>query len=311
MTENSEQDLRQILGKFLTGVTVVTTLDKNKVPVGFTANSFTSVSLDPPLVLVCVAQSAGLSAVFRRANAFAINILAAGQDAISNGFAHKDADRYSGVAWSAKTTGSPVLDDCAAWLDCKMHEIILAGDHVMLIGRIVDAEKTTRHPLGYYQGQYCAVDLPEETLSRLEHRESVHASTGILVDNNNQLLLVKQSDGRYDVPRAQPSEDHETGINSAMRNLGIDVREKVLFTVVEGRHQQRLSIYYRCRTAERATPENAEYFDLDALPLDNLSRPYLAEVLQRYTNEKQAGKFGIFVGVEHQGNLEDIAEREI
>lgn len=313
MNESIQQDLRQILSKFLTGVTVITTLDQHEVPVGFTANSFTSVSLEPPLVLVCLAQSAGLASVFRRTNSFAINILSTEQEAISNGFARKDADRFAKVDWKSKATGSPIIGGCAAWLDCEMYEKIIAGDHIVLIGRILDAEKTARHPLGYYQGRYCAIDLPEETLSLIEHRESVHSTTGILVDYRDQLLLIKQDDGRYDVPRAEPGgEGEESRINAAMTKLGIEVHNKVLFSVVEGRHHQRISIYYRCNVEPgEPLPPGAKYFAADTLPFNNLSRPDLGTILKRYLEEKNAGQFGIYVGDEHQGHIEQIAERKI
>lgn len=313
MNQAKQADLRQILGKFLTGVTVVTTLDQHKVPVGFTANSFTSVSLDPPLILVCVSQTAGLASVFRRANSFAINILSTGQEATSNRFARRDEDRFANIDWQAKTTGSPVINDCAAWLDCEMYEKILAGDHIILIGRIVDAEKTAHHPLGYYQGRYCAIDLPEETWSQIEQRQSVHSTTGVLVNSNNQLLLLRQADGRYDVPRAEPGSDGEdSGINAALDRLGVEVNNKVLFSVVEGRHHQRLSIYYRCTVEPQGTlPDGAAYFPENELPFEQLSRPDLKSVLQRYLEEKRAGQFGIYVGDEHQGHIEQIAERKI
>lgn len=313
MNHSTEQDLRKILGKFLTGVTVVTTLDQNQIPVGFTANSFTSVSLEPPLVLVCLAQSAGLASVFRRASSFAINILSTEQESTSNSFARKDADRFAKVNWQKKATGSPVIEGCAAWLDCEMYEKIMAGDHIILIGRIQDAEKTARHPLGYYQGRYCAIDLPEETLSLIEHRESVHSTTGIIVDYDDRLLLIEQENGQYDVPRVEPGrEGEESRINAAMTKLGIEVHNKVLFSIVEGRHHQRISIYYRCNVEPaEPLPPRAKYFRPDALPFDKLSRPDLGSVLKRYLEEKNAGQFGIYVGDEHQGHIEKIAERKI
>jgi uncharacterized protein (DUF3820 family) len=194
-----------------------------------------------------------------------------------------------------------------------MYEKIIAGDHIVLIGRILDAEKTARHPLGYYQGRYCAIDLPEETLSLIEHRESVHSTTGILVDYRDQLLLIKQDDGRYDVPRAEPGgEGEESRINAAMTKLGIEVHNKVLFSVVEGRHHQRISIYYRCNVEPgEPLPPEAKYFAADTLPFNNLSRPDLGTILKRYLEEKNAGQFGIYVGDEHQGHIEQIAERKI
>jgi flavin reductase (DIM6/NTAB) family NADH-FMN oxidoreductase RutF len=313
MNQSTKQDLRQILGKFLTGVTVVTTIDQHDVPVGFTANSFTSVSLEPPLVLVCLAQSAGLASVFRRASSFAINILSVEQEVISNSFARKDADRFAQVNWQSKVTGSPIIEGCAAWLDCEMYEKIIAGDHIILIGKIQGAEKTTRHPLGYYQGRYCAIDLPEETLSLLEHRKSVHSTTGILIDYQDQILLVRQDDGSYDVPRAEPgSESENSRIDAAMAKLGFEVHNKTLFSVVEGRHHQRISIYYRCNvTPSGPLSTTAKFFKPENIPFGKLSRPDVANILRRYLEEKNTGQFGIYVGDEHQGHIEQIAERKI
>jgi flavin reductase (DIM6/NTAB) family NADH-FMN oxidoreductase RutF len=312
MNKETQQDLRQILGKFLTGVTVVTTLDQHDIPVGFTANSFTSVSLDPPLVSVCLAQSAGLASVFRQAKSFAINILSSEQETVSNSFASKNEDRFAHIHWTEKSTGSPIIEGSAAWIDCKMNEQLPAGDHMILIGQIVNAEKTARHPLGYYQGQYCGIDLPDEALSIIEQRKSIHSTTGILADHDIRLLLVKQADGYYDVPRARASGNGaDVGIDSAMAKLGLEVKEKVLFSVVEGRYHQRLSIYYRCTVVSSGPlPQGVEYFPLDELPLTRLSFPYLAGVLKRYAKEKETGQFAIYVGDEHQGFLENAAKHE-
>ena len=183
---------------------------------------------------------------------------------------------------------------------------------MILIGQIVDAGKTGRHPLGYYQGQYCEIDLPDEALSLLDQRESIHSTTGILVDHDNQLLLIKSSDGYYDVPRAQASgSGADSGIESAMTKLGVEIAEKVLFSVVEGRYHQRLSIYYRCTVVSGGSlPQGVEYFPLDELPLSKLSFPYLAGVLKRYAKEKETGQFAIYVGDEHQGFLENTAKQE-
>lgn len=185
MNKASQQDIRQILGKFLTGVTVVTTLDENDTPVGFTANSFTSVSLDPPLILVCLARSAGLALVFGQANSFAINILSKKQEAISNDFASKKENRFSDTKWVKKSTGSPIIEHCAAWLDCKMHDKIIAGDHIILIGEIVEGEKSDSSPLGYYQGRYCQIDRPEKALNRDSQNEIQPATPGLLFDEDD------------------------------------------------------------------------------------------------------------------------------
>jgi flavin reductase (DIM6/NTAB) family NADH-FMN oxidoreductase RutF len=151
-------ELRRALGCFVTGVTVVTTIDTEGEPRGFTANSFTSVSLDPPLVLACVAKRARSCDIFRNTRAFAINILQEDQKDVSATFASSRADKFDGLPWTAANTGSPVLQNCAAWLDCDMHDQVEAGDHVILIGRVVEFAHSPRTPLGYYSGSYVGFD---------------------------------------------------------------------------------------------------------------------------------------------------------
>ncbi|MFN3615032.1 MAG: flavin reductase family protein, partial [Rubrimonas sp.] len=116
--------LRRALGAFATGVTIVTGRDANRAPVGFTANSFTSVSLDPPLVLACIGAGAASYAAFRGADAFAVNILTAGQRDLAMRFATRGADKFAGGAWETRATGAPVLADSAAWFDCAAHQTL-------------------------------------------------------------------------------------------------------------------------------------------------------------------------------------------
>jgi flavin reductase (DIM6/NTAB) family NADH-FMN oxidoreductase RutF len=148
------KEFRRALGCFVTGVTVVTTVDPEAGPKGFTANSFTSVSLDPPLVLVCVAKSSGSHDAFLHSRAFAINILQKAQRDISTSFASKGSDKFSRIRFTTGATGSPILPESAAWIDCETHDRIDAGDHTILIGRAIDFTHTSRLPLGYHGGNY-------------------------------------------------------------------------------------------------------------------------------------------------------------
>lgn len=104
----------------MTGVTVVTTHDPDGNPIGFTANSFTSVSLDPPLVLVCIANSSSNYAAFEQAEGFAVNVLAEDQKGVSNTFARPVEDRFAAVSWQQGPQGSPVFEGVSAWFDCSM-----------------------------------------------------------------------------------------------------------------------------------------------------------------------------------------------
>ena len=147
--------LRDGLGCFATGITIVTTTDAAGRPVGLTANSFTSVSLDPPLLLVCIANTATSAPILRDATHFGVNVLQIGQQPASNRFAGKDVDRFSATAWSPGETGVPLLDGSLGSFECTRHAVHEAGDHFILIGAVVRAQfEPRRDPLLYFRGKY-------------------------------------------------------------------------------------------------------------------------------------------------------------
>ena len=151
--------LRRVLGSFVTGVTVVTTRDADGAPHGFTANSFTSVSLDPPLVLVCVGHAVEDLEVYRECRRFAVNILADSQQFISETFATEHPERFAGIRWRKGPCGSPILEGCVASLECTSWQRIEAGDHMILIGRVVACEDSGGRPLVFCRGSYLGLPL--------------------------------------------------------------------------------------------------------------------------------------------------------
>lgn len=147
--------LRDAMGCFATGITVVTSRGPDGTPIGLTANSFTSVSLDPPLLLVCIANTAGTAPLLRDAEHFAVNVLQTGQQPASNRFAGKGEDRFAATAWSAGETGMPLLDGSLGSFECKRHAVHDGGDHFILIGEVVRAQfEPRRDPLLYFRGKY-------------------------------------------------------------------------------------------------------------------------------------------------------------
>lgn len=147
--------LRDALGCFATGITIVTALDAGGEPFGLTANSFTSVSLDPPLLLVCVAHTSSSAEKLRAAGHFAVNVLQAEQIELSRRFAQKIEDRFSATPWTAGEHGLPVLDHALCSFECSRHEVVEAGDHFLLIGEVERARfEPQRDPLLYFRGQY-------------------------------------------------------------------------------------------------------------------------------------------------------------
>lgn len=146
--------LRAAFGNFVTGVTVVTALDGSRRPRGFTANSFTSVSLDPPLLLVCIAHSASVCAVFAAAEGFSVNVLSEEQRALGEGFARRAVDRFAGVDWVPGHTGAPRLTRSLVHLDCSVHRRVDAGDHMILIGRVRGHAVRAGRPLVFARGSF-------------------------------------------------------------------------------------------------------------------------------------------------------------
>lgn len=157
--EVDESVYRQVLGHFATGIAVITAVDQGE-PVGMAANSFTSVSLDPPLVLFCAGTSSTTWPRIRAAGAYAVNVLAADQEHVSRAFAGKDGDRFDGVAWRVGTTGSPILGGALAFLDCTIETEHDAGDHVIVVGRVVGlGVERDGPPLLFFRGGYADLSL--------------------------------------------------------------------------------------------------------------------------------------------------------
>ncbi|MDH4117108.1 MAG: flavin reductase family protein [Acidimicrobiia bacterium] len=156
--EFDARDFRTAAGQFMTGVTVVTTLDADGAPAGLTANSFTTVSLHPPMVLFCLGvDSANLDA-FEAGNGFVVHVLAAEQQDLSQQFASKGIDRFDGVDWSPGRDGRPVLSGALATFDCDLAHTYDGGDHRIYVGRVMalSTGDTEAHALGYFRGRYVA-----------------------------------------------------------------------------------------------------------------------------------------------------------
>ena len=149
------RDFRRALGQFPTGVTIVTTLDAAGSPIGVTASSFNSVSLDPPLVLWSVDKAAFSAETFRTARHFAVNVLAEDQVALSNRFASRGEDKFKDVAWTAGLGGCPVFDGVAARFECRTWAAYEGGDHWILVGEVLSyAYETAQAPLVFAKGGY-------------------------------------------------------------------------------------------------------------------------------------------------------------
>jgi len=149
---------RQLLGRFATGVTVLTTRNQSGQPVGMTASSLASVSLNPPLVSVCVDVSADMHQALSASGVFVINILAADQEELSRRFADLSAEeRFTGIGWRETPGGLILLRGALAHLECERYADFPLGDHTLFVGRVTGGEVGEGEPLIYYRGGYAAL----------------------------------------------------------------------------------------------------------------------------------------------------------
>ena len=147
---------RRVLGHFPTGVVIVTAISGGR-PAGLSVGSFTSVSLDPPLVAVLPARTSTSWPLIATAGSFCINILASSQEALCRQFAVSGADKFAGVSWREAPSGAPILDGTMAWIDCDLEQSVEAGDHFIVLGRVRALELAAAGPplpLLFFQGGY-------------------------------------------------------------------------------------------------------------------------------------------------------------
>ena len=154
------RQFRDVLGLFCTGVTVVTSLSDDE-PVGMTCQSFSSVSLNPPLVMFCPAKTSRAWPLMRQAGFFCVNILSAEQQEISNAMATKGSEKFDGVDWRPSPTGAPIVDGVLGYVDCTIDTVHEAGDHYIVVGRVKElatGDAATADPILFYQGHYRTTD---------------------------------------------------------------------------------------------------------------------------------------------------------
>lgn len=161
--------LRRALSQFTTGITIMTTLSPEAAPVGITANSFSSVSLDPPLMLWSLSLHAASLKIFRHCERYLVHVLAAHQLNLAKRFATRGADRFgatSGTVWHPNASGLPQLEGCLAWFECVNRSQYEEGDHVILVGRIETFATMGGAPLAFHGGQYIT-DFTETPLPKV------------------------------------------------------------------------------------------------------------------------------------------------
>jgi len=299
--------LRDAFGAFLTGVTVVTTVDATGAPIGFTANSFSSVSLDPPLLLVCLAKTSRNYATLTGAKGFGVNILAEGQKDVSNTFARPVEDRFAAVSWKPGPFGAPVFADVAAWFDCSTHDVVDAGDHVILIGRVEGFENSGKTGLGYARGGYFTPALAERSL--LANTDG-SLLLGAVAERDGAILLVDDGKDGWTLPFIEKAEgEGMDALEAHVRDvIGPALQPGMLYSVYEDNKTGRQHVVYRAALGEGAL-KAGRLFPLQALPVDEVADGAVRDILKRYAQESTLGNFGVYFGNQEKGRVHAMAAK--
>ncbi len=301
------REFRNAVGTFATGVTVVTTCDSDGEPQGFTANSFTSVSLDPPLILVCIAHSANCFPVFADCSGFAVNILSEEQRAVSDTFASSSGNRFNSIDWRFSESSNPLLMGSVSWLDCQAIEKMDAGDHLILLGRVTDFDYTRDTPLGYCGGNYITFDGAAKAL--LSTGKHGHLEIGAIVEYEASLYLPRKNNGMIRPPSADRlgSPADEGSLQGLLTRTGIQATLSFVYSVYEDDGLNRQCIYYRGVASQISRSARQDLIPLDEIPWDQFGDAAVVSMLQRYVRERRSDAFGIYIGDEKQGKVEQLA----
>lgn len=147
-------ELRRVMGHFATGVTIITTVSKAGQPFGLTANAFTSVSLEPPLLVISVDKKAESYPYFEESKVFTVQFLTDQQEALSRKFAVSGGNKFQGVAYRTGANGVPIIDGVLGYIECKLYAVYDGGDHTLYLGEVLQAEAHEGKPLLFYRGGY-------------------------------------------------------------------------------------------------------------------------------------------------------------
>lgn len=300
MPQIDPRALRSAFGAFMTGVTVVTALRPDKTPVGFTANSFSSVSLDPPLLLVCPGKFLSSFETFATCSHFAVNVLAEGQEAISNIFASSKGDRFAEIAHSPDLHGVPLIDGAAVQFSCNTSQILPAGDHCILIGEVADFTNTGLAGLGYVEGKYFSRGLERAAFQQ----DGTHPICGAIIEDGDCVLMVKTDAG------LQPPQ----GTCGDRRNLIAELRQTLLHQGITAELGQVYSVfdssspsahhaYFLAKGYVTAPSARITAVPIADLAAQTFATPAIARMMTRFALERRTRNFAFYFGNTENGAI--------
>ncbi|WP_305986103.1 flavin reductase family protein [Roseibium sp. MMSF_3544] len=306
MSKIDPRDLRDAFGRFMTGVTVVTALDAEDRPVGFTANSFSSVSLNPPLLLVCPGKFLSSYAVFSTCEKFAVSVLSEGQEDVANIFAGYKGDRFARVVHTCNAHGVPVIDGAIATFSCKTHQIVPAGDHSVLMGEVTDFFQREGRGIGYANGQFFSLGLERQT----RDPGATKNVCGAVVETAEGVLLRPTPEG-YKLPEcvAPDRTSMRECLRTELQDLGVSADLGPVFSVFDDHAQETHFAYLLAKAGPvngACALSHIPFADLAGLKFNS---PATARMMQRFAEEVRTRNFNLYLGDSVSGETHRLNER--
>lgn len=211
------REYRDALGSFITGVTIISTLSRDGTPTALTVNSFNSVSLEPPMVLWSLAKDSYSLPAFESNEHWAVHILSVHQESLSQRFAKRGTNKFEGVSWTPGIAGIPILDNCSSVFQCKTAFKYEGGDHIILVGEVIDFQRCDASPLAFHAGKYAVATRKLEEFANSDNRPE------ILTDSRFEDGFIG-----YLLPHAAYHLRQHLGQMNEMRESGLTRDERVL-----------------------------------------------------------------------------------
>ena len=305
MSELDRRQLRSAFGAFPTGVTVVTASDSTGVPVGFTANSFTSVSMEPPLLLVCPSKNLGMFSVFENAPYFAVNILSEGQEQVSNTFAGFKGDRFAQVDWHTDAHGCPLIGGAAVHLSCRSYQRVDAGDHLVMIGEIVEFSHHGDAGLGYSNGGYFNLGLERQVEAKAS--AALHNRAGALVERDGELLLQQTSDG-WKPPEIEMASRNgiRSGVEAHFEQIGFPIELGPVYSLFDDIQAGKSYSYFRAAPKQQGDSPAGRFVPIEQIDELKIASPAHRSMLKRYAYEYQVRNFALYIGDAEDGEIHQL-----
>ena len=267
-------------------------------------------SLDPPLLLICVSKKAKSLDIFLDSEHFCVNVLSEEQKSTASIFATQREDKFEVSKWKNDMNQMPIIEDCLAYFACKTKNSFDAGDHIILLGEVEDFSSIVGSPLCYFRGEYISLGH-EKSLANIASKTGL-TSLGVILVNKNSEMLLTRFNSTYCLPRADNPKNGVDGLVEYLSRIGISCQIESLYSVYHDKPQQKYAIFYRgdgSLIPNKVDPEiDLEFISLDRIKGLKFSDEAEEIMINRYIIEHKNNSFGLYEGDQNDGIVRNFKE---